>query len=49
MLYYASKERISVTAGTIDEESVRGTLPKVSEHIFVRKGVDRFERHDLWG
>lgn len=30
-------DKIHLTAGTIDEESVRGTLPKVKQCIFVSK------------
>lgn len=56
IVYYSSKERISIATGTIDEMSLKGVLPKVSEHIFVGKwerkgwyelpedGLDRFER-----
>jgi hypothetical protein len=55
-VYYPSKEMISIATGTIDETSVKGILPKVSEHIFIGKwerkgwyelpedGLDRFER-----
>lgn len=35
--YKCSPETISITAGSIDENSVRTTLPKVSQHIFVEK------------
>jgi hypothetical protein len=38
MQYKCQPGLISITAGSIDEESVRATLPKVSEHIFVEKG-----------
>jgi hypothetical protein len=36
--YKCSPDTISITAGSIDEKSVRTTLPKVSQHIFVEKG-----------
>lgn len=35
MLYMCQSDVIGITAGSIDEESVRGSLPKISEHIFV--------------
>jgi hypothetical protein len=38
MQYKCQPDLISITAGSIDEESVNATLPKVSEHIFVEKG-----------
>lgn len=37
MQYKCQPDLISITAGSIDEESVNETLPKVSEHIFVEK------------
>jgi len=33
--YKCQPEQISITAGTIDEDSVKGELPKVEAHIFV--------------
>jgi hypothetical protein len=38
MSYKCSPETIGITAGSIDENSVRTTLPKVSEHVFVETG-----------
>jgi len=38
MQYKCSPDRISITAGTIDEESVTGTLPKIDHHVFVGAG-----------
>jgi hypothetical protein len=35
MQYKCEPERISITAGSINEESVRGVLPKIKAHIFV--------------
>ena len=37
MQYKCQPDLIGITAGSIDEESVNATLPKVSEHIFVEK------------
>ena len=38
MQYICQPERIGITAGSINEESVKGQLPKVGEHIFVEEG-----------
>jgi hypothetical protein len=38
MQYKCSPESISITAGSIDEDSVKTALPPVSLHIFVEKG-----------
>jgi hypothetical protein len=38
MQYQCSKETISITAGSIDEKSVKGKLPKPDHHIFVEDG-----------
>src|SRR5882757_7921814 len=38
MQYKFQPGLISITAGTIDEDSVKKELPKISEHIFVEKG-----------
>src|SRR6266536_2534349 len=35
MQYKCQPDQISIAAGTIDEESVKGKLPKVGAHIFV--------------
>lgn len=53
MAYHCQPERISVAAGTIDETSVHGNLPKPSMHIFLKEkagwfqlpedGLDRWE------
>jgi hypothetical protein len=44
--YKCSPEMISITTGSIDENSVRTTLPKVSQHIFVEK-KEKTGRYDL--
>jgi hypothetical protein len=46
MQYKCQPERISITAGTISEESVRGKLPKVESHIFVAQ-VEKAGWYDL--
>lgn len=38
MQYKCQLDLISITAGSIDEDSVKKELPKISEHIFVEKG-----------
>lgn len=38
MQYKCRPGLISITAGTIDEDSVKKELPKISEHIFVENG-----------
>jgi len=35
MQYKSSPDRISITAGSINEESIKGPLPKIKEHIFL--------------
>jgi hypothetical protein len=35
MKYYHEKDDIGVTAGSIDEKSVKGVLPKPSKNIFL--------------
>ena len=35
MQYKSNPDRISITAGSINEESIKGALPKIKEHIFV--------------
>ena len=35
MRYKCQPEQISITAGTIHEDSVKGVLPKLESHIFV--------------
>ncbi|KAE9375425.1 DUF636 domain-containing protein, partial [Stipitochalara longipes BDJ] len=37
MQYKCQPELISITAGSIDEDSVKTTLPNLSEHIFVEE------------
>lgn len=55
MQYHCEPETIGITIGTIDEESVKGSLPKVRSHIFVEgdkvgsyelpgDGVTRYKR-----
>ena len=46
MQYKFQPERIGFTAGTFNGESVRGELPKVSEHIFLREKAAWFEVPD---
>lgn len=38
MQYNCQPDMINITAGTINEESVKSPLPKVEYHIFVEKG-----------
>lgn len=38
MQYNCQPDRISITAGSIYEDSVKGSLPKVKDHIFVESG-----------
>lgn len=38
MQYHCETECIAITAGTINEESVKGELPKVQKHMFVKEG-----------
>jgi hypothetical protein len=38
MQYNCQPDRISFTAGSIDEDGVKGSLPKVKDHIFVEPG-----------
>jgi len=35
MRYFCEKETMWITAGTVDEASVKGVLPRISRHIFV--------------
>lgn len=47
MQYKFQQERISITAGSIDEESVKcGLGVKPSEHIFLREKAEWFEVPD---
>lgn len=39
MTYRCEPNVISITAGTFDEDSVRGKLPGVKQHIFVEEKV----------
>ncbi|KUJ18092.1 uncharacterized protein LY89DRAFT_37435 [Mollisia scopiformis] len=39
MTYKCEPEAISITAGTFDEESIRGQLPRLKSHIFVEEKV----------
>jgi hypothetical protein len=53
MHYYCQPHRVSIAAGSINEESVRGVLPKIKNHIFVPQDKagwydipeDRIPRH----
>ena len=38
MQYKCQPDRVSITAGSINEESIRGKLPKADSHIFVAEG-----------
>lgn len=38
MQYKCEKDQIHLTAGSINEESVKGVLPKASAHIFMGDG-----------
>lgn len=37
MYYEAGPEELAITAGSIDEASVKGALPKVDHHVFVKE------------
>lgn len=43
MQYLYKPEVIDLTAGTIDEESVKGKLPEVKSSIFVSEGKGRWD------
>ncbi|KAH6722183.1 Mss4-like protein [Leptodontidium sp. 2 PMI_412] len=43
MQYKCQPENISITAGSIDEESLKAPLPKVSQHIFLSEKASWFE------
>jgi len=38
MQYKCDPGVIAITAGTINEQSVKGQLPKIEVHIYVKKG-----------
>ena len=38
MSYLCQPERVSISAGSIDEKSVKGKFPKIDENIFVGEG-----------
>jgi len=46
MAYTCSPETIQISAGSIDENSVRGTLPRVSQHIFMEKKLGWYDLPD---
>lgn len=39
MYYEAGPEELAITAGSIDEASVKGALPKVDHHVFVKESA----------
>lgn len=43
MMYKVQPDKISIAAGSIDEESVKGVLVKPSEHIFLGEKAGWFE------
>ncbi len=50
MTYRCDEEEVSITKGSIDEETVKGMLPEVKQEIFVRGGAsevkDGVERYE---
>lgn len=46
MQYKCDPEVIGLTAGTIDEKSVKGRMPKIETHMFTAKG-EKAEWYDL--
>jgi hypothetical protein len=46
MRFHELLELTGVTVGTIDEESVQGTLPSVAAHVFVSQKMKWYEIHD---
>lgn len=58
MQYKFQPHKISITVGSIDEESVKGVLVKPSEHVFLGEkagwfqvpedGLQRFERSQTY-
>lgn len=38
MQYNCEPEMIGITAGTINEDSIKGPVPKIEQHLFVKKG-----------
>lgn len=51
MTYKCEPDFISITAGTFDEESIRGQLPRVKQHIFLDEKVKTCafqKRMDAW-
>ena len=46
MTYYALPDTISVSAGTIDEESMKGRILKPDNHIFVGEKADWYTLPD---
>jgi hypothetical protein len=43
MKYKFQPENVSITAGSIDESSVKGSLVKPCEHIFLAEKAEWFE------
>jgi len=43
MQYKCQPDNISITVGSIDEESLKAPLPKVSQHIFLSEKASWFE------
>lgn len=39
MTYKCEPEIVSITAGTFDEDSIRGQLPRVKQNIFLEEKV----------
>ena len=46
MSYKFRPENISITSGSIDEESIKGELPKAVKHIFVEEKAPWYELPD---
>jgi len=46
MVYDHQKESISIAAGTIDEGSVKGKLPKTGHHIFLEEKAGWYDLPD---
>jgi hypothetical protein len=46
MIYDHQKESIAIPAGTIDEASVQGELPKTDHHIFLEEKAGWYDLPD---
>lgn len=46
MIYDHKKEHVSIAAGTIDEGTVKGELPKTDHHIFLEEKAGWYDLPD---